>query len=224
MASLNDKTDEDGWIVYRASFMRIAFFTMIGLAMIPGGFYCLDAPYLKAKFAGYILLILSPFMILKCLQVLMGGLVMFKYNSNFISARGMLGTRTLRWSEIASVGIIQQTQYALGFIKTHSSEQLYVKPISGWKLYIPTAWAGLSKDQMRQLGGLFNAICSRTQQSNSPSATDETKNEYADAVVARYMARKADEEKNHKPSQPFGQSTSPQPTSQVTFGKRHSLP
>jgi hypothetical protein len=216
--------EEDGWIVYRMSALRFAVFLMLGIGCILCGLYCLDLARLKMKFAGYVFLVLGPILILKCLMLLTAGMVVFKYNAERLSVSGMLGTRSLWWTEISNVGIMEHSQYAVGFIKINSTQSLYVQPISGWKLYVPTNWVGLSNNEMLELGGIFNSLRAKHQHLNSFAPANDSKNDYADTVVARYLARKA-EEQNLSPAPQSFHTASPAPANApVTFGKRRSFP
>jgi hypothetical protein len=216
--------EDDGWTVYRMSALRFAVLLTLGIACIPGGLYCLGLAHLKMKFAGSIFLLLGPILILKCLMLMTVGMVVFKYNAERLSVSGMLGTRSLWWTEISNVGIMEHSQYALGFIKINSTQSLYVKPISGWKLYVPTNWAGLSKNEMVELGGLFNSFSAKHQRLNSVEIPNDSKSDYADSVVARYLARKAEEQKLASAPQGFHAASLTAASAPLTFGKRRSFP
>jgi hypothetical protein len=225
----NSQQSSDGWVTHNITSGKVALYLLGGLACVPLGLYLLSLGSTKAGIAGAILLLVGPLLFLKTLRLMMSGGYAFRYNSQGIEVPGLLYTRRLRWADVRKVGVMEHSTYALGFIKTSSVQHLYLKPNFGFKLYVPTSWAGMAQPEMHKLGSLFEKLRARGDvPSNTPAfsqSAEEPQNEYADAVVARYMANKLAAEKQVPTggfsSSGFGtRSNAPQPSSGVTFGKR----
>jgi hypothetical protein len=223
---LNGQQDDDGWVTHSVSGGKMLFYLLAGIGCVPLGIYFMGLGMAKTTFAGVLFIAVGPILALKVCGMFLNGGVAFRYNADGIEVPGLLGTRRLRWSHISKISIIQHTQYAFGFIKTRSTQYLYVHPASGWKLFVPTAWGGLNQSQMHELSATFNMLRSgkeiSTKRQSSSSNLDDSKNEYADAVVARYLARKMEEEKLAPEASPVQRSKNLPGGGAVTFGKRRN--
>jgi Bacterial PH domain len=223
---LNGQQGNDGWVIHYVSGGKMIFYLLVGIGCIPLGMYFMSIGVAKLTFAGVLFIIIGPILALKVCGMILGGGIAFRYNADGIEVPGLLGTRRLRWSDISKIGVVQHTQYAFGFIKTASTQYLYVHPASGWKLFVPTTWGGLSQGQMHELAATFNMLRSGREISSKrqsfSSDSDDSKNEYADAVVARYLARKVEEEKLAPAVSPVQRLKNLPGGGAVTFGKRRS--
>ncbi len=223
----SENQNSDGWVTHYISAARSFCFLSIGVGSVPLGIFLFGLGHAKLKFAGIIFLIVGPFLILKTLRMIAGGNIAFRYSRDGIQVPGTLWTRRASWSDVSKISIVQHTTYALGFIPTTRQQFLYVHPASGWKFYVPTNWAGLAKEEMHKLAVTFDTL--RLRQANSSRLSsyspkqEEPTNDYADAVVARYMARKAEEERAAGSGSAYQSQSRPQ-SSGVTFGKRRDIP
>ncbi len=217
----------ENWVTLYAPASKMFLYFFAGLICIPAGLYFMSLARAKFIFAGAILIIMGPILALKVCRIALSGGLILRYNAEKIHIPGLLGTRRLHWSDVKNVSIIEHRRYIFGFIKVGSSQGLYVHPMRGWKVYVPTPWAGLTQQEMYGLASKFESLRIKASEGTTSkpftSNSAEPKNDYADAVVARYMARKKEEESAGFSSRPAPQQTSLQ-NGGVVFGKRLSPP
>lgn len=224
---LGEQKATDNWVTHYVSASKMLFYFLAGIACVPVGFYLMGLGRAKFTFAGLIFIVVGPILALKVCRIVLSGGLAFRYDADRLQVPGLLGSRRLLWSDVKNVTIIERRRYVFGFIKVGSSQGLYVHPMRGWKLFIPTNWAGLSQQEMFGLASKFESLRGKSGENTSPrtftSNSAEPKNDYADAVVARYMARKKEEESSGFTGRPAQQSHNPQNNGAV-FGKRLNPP
>jgi hypothetical protein len=228
----NVQHDNDGWVTHHVSGGKMVLYLLAGICCVPAGLYFLTLGAGKATFAGIVFIIIGPILALKTLRLMLGGNIAFRYNADGIQIPGLLGTKRLRWSDIQKVSILTQSTYVLGFIKTSSTQSICLHRSFFSKAYVPTDWAGLTNTQMHELAGIFEMLRSGQRfsgegrssapQSFAPSS-DEPKNEYADAVVARYLARQKEASQSSAANTYPTQGAMAHGRSGTTFGKRSNL-
>ncbi len=223
----NEQHSSENWVTHYVSAGKMFFYFMAGIACVPAGFYFMSMGKAKATFAGVLFIIIGPILALKVVRYLLGGAVVFRYNADEIHVPGFFGTKRLLWTNIQKIIVIERSRYIWGFIKVGSTQSLYVHPSSGWKVHVPTNWAGLNNDDMHQLAAKFERLRLQRGAVGTPqyftADTPEPKNDYADAVVARYLARKKEEESSAFSRRPEQPSHKPQ-NGGIVFGKRLNPP
>jgi hypothetical protein len=124
---------------------------LFGVALIPLGYYVVQANNPIVKLVGVFILLCGPFITLKTLRLLMGSGPAFHYDSAGITLPGWFGEKHLPWREVCDFSVRTVTTYAYGIIKTSSQHSLYALKIDGGKMLLPTQFTGLDIDGLSEL-------------------------------------------------------------------------
>jgi hypothetical protein len=180
------------WIVHKISAAMLLFWFLVCGGLVLVGLAALQADHGKIVFFGYVLLAIAPFALLMILSLALNGGVAFKYNAEAIHVTRLIGVKRMAWAKIKNVSIVETTQTTgYGLVKVGSTQHLYVHPSFGFKVNVPTQWLSMKQDEMHQLAGLFEMLrrkaAGTVPTQATSSAPQDTNNDYADEMVARYM-------------------------------------
>ena len=128
---------------------------VFGVALIPLGYYVVQAPKPLVSLVGLFILFVGPLVVLKTLRIMIGGAAAFSYDREGISMPGWFGEKHLAWREIADFSVKTVSTYAYGFVKVGSRHQLYALKIDGGKKLLPTQFTGLDAEGLSHLAILL---------------------------------------------------------------------
>ena len=124
---------------------------LFGIALIPLGYYVVQAGNPIIRLVGLFILFCGPFIVLKTLRCIIGAGPAFSYDGEGITIPGWFGEKHLAWRDISDFSIRTVTTYAYGIIKTSSQYSLYALKTGGGKKLLPTQFTGLDADGLNEL-------------------------------------------------------------------------
>lgn len=124
---------------------------VFGVALIPLGYYVVQAGNPIIRLVGLVILLCGPFVVLKTLRCMIGGAAAFSYDGEGITMPGWFGEKHLAWRDISEFSIRTVTTYAYGIIRTSSQHTLYALKASGGKQLLPTQFTGLDAEGLSEL-------------------------------------------------------------------------
>jgi hypothetical protein len=124
---------------------------VFGVALIPLGYYVVQAGNPIIRLVGLFILFCGPFVVLKTLRCIIGAAPAFSYDGEGIAIPGWFGEKHLAWRDISDFSIRTVTTYAYGIIKTSSQHSLYALKASGGKKLLPTQFTGLDAEGLSEL-------------------------------------------------------------------------
>jgi hypothetical protein len=128
---------------------------LLGIGLIPLGFYVAQAPKPLVSLVGLFILFVGPLVVLKTLRIMIGGAAAFSYDGEGITMPGWFGEKHLAWREIADFSVKTVNTYAYGFIKMGSRHSLYALKVDGGKKLLPTQFTGLDAEGLSHLAILL---------------------------------------------------------------------
>ena len=124
---------------------------LFGVALIPFGFYLLQARNPIVKIVGLFILVCGPFVAVKTLRILIGAPPAFSYDGEGITMPGWFGEKHLAWREVSDFSVKTVSTYAYGFLKVASRHSLYALKSGGGKKLLPTQFTGLDAEGLSEL-------------------------------------------------------------------------
>jgi hypothetical protein len=124
---------------------------LFGIALIPLGFYVVQAGNPIIRLVGVFILFCGPIIVLKTLRCIIGAGPAFSYDGEGITVPGWFGEKHLAWRDISDFSIRTVTTYAYGIIKTSSQYSLYALKTGGGKKLLPTQFTGLDAEGLSVL-------------------------------------------------------------------------
>jgi hypothetical protein len=190
-----------------------AIFTLIGLMLISLG---------HGRLAGILVALICPILCIGCVKILLSDQVALRFDNQRLSVATMWRKCELSWSEVTGIAVSTTSYSMFGFIKTGSDSSLEIKTagsIFGAKTFSlspgllklsATGFAGLAAQLQQARSGVAafapsapTALASSSTVSRDPLEGARLSDDFdADAVFARYMARRDEAVISNPPQSP----------------------